>query len=67
MLAMDQIHHIRKLYYEQGMTISEIARQTGRNWKTIEKYIDQTDFNALAPMPGPKTTKSKLEPYKPLI
>lgn len=67
MLAMDQIHHIRKLYYEQGMTISEIARQTGRNWKTIEKYVDQTDFNAPELIPKPKTTRTKLEPYKALI
>lgn len=25
MLTMDQIHHIRALYYEQGYNISEIA------------------------------------------
>ena len=30
MLTMDQIHGIRQLYYEQGLTnISEIARITG--------------------------------------
>lgn len=28
MLAMDQIHHIRALYYEQGYNISEIAKAT---------------------------------------
>ena len=28
MLTMDQIHHIRALYYEQGYNISEIAAAT---------------------------------------
>lgn len=40
MLTMDQIHHIRALYYEQGYNISEIAEATGRDWKTVAKYID---------------------------
>ena len=30
MLTMDQIHRIRQLYYEQGLTnLSELARRTG--------------------------------------
>ena len=28
MLTMDQIHHIRALYYEQGYNISDIAKAT---------------------------------------
>ena len=45
MLTMDQVHHIRALYYEQGYNISEIAEITGRDWKTVAKYIDMADFN----------------------
>lgn len=68
MLTMDQIHHIRELYFEQGYNISEIAEATGRDWKTVAKYIDMADFNE--PLPVPASDKKlcpKLEPYKPII
>ena len=68
MLTMDQIHYIRELYYEQGYNISEIAEATGRNWKTVAKYIDMADFNE--PLPNPASEKKlcpKLEPYKSTI
>lgn len=68
MLTMDQIHHIRALYYEQGYNISEIAKATERDWKTVAKYIDMADFNE--PLPVPASEKQfcpKLEPYKALI
>ena len=45
MLTMDQIHHIRALYYEQGYNIAEIAEATGRDWKTVAKYIAIAHFN----------------------
>ena len=51
MLTMDQIHHIRELYYEQGHNISEIAKSTGHDWKTAAKYIDMEDFNEPLPVP----------------
>lgn len=44
MFTMDQIHHIRQLYYEQDKYISEIARETDTSWKTVRKYVDMTDF-----------------------
>ena len=44
MLTMDQIHHIRAMFYEQGYNISEIAKATGRDWKTVAKYIDMIDL-----------------------
>ena len=68
MLAMDQIHHIRDLYYEQGYNISEIADATGRDWKTVTKYIDMADFNE--PLPVPASEKQfcpKLGPFKATI
>lgn len=43
MLTMNQIHHIRALYYEQGYNISEIAEATGRDWKTVWWYRDRKD------------------------
>ena len=50
--TMDQIHHIRDLFYVQGKNISEIASETGFNWKTVKKYVDMDDFNN--PLPTPK-------------
>lgn len=66
MTTMDKIHHIRELFYQQGMNISEIASVTGFNWKTVKKYVDMEDFNS--PPPTPEVSHdSKLDPYKPLI
>ena len=68
MLAMDQIHHIRAMFYEQGYNISEIAEATGRDWKTVAKYIDMTDFSEPLPVPASKRQFCpKLNPYKSLI
>ena len=57
MVAMDQVHHIRKLYYEQGLNISEIANETKRDWKTVQKHVDKTDFNIPEPIPKEKVMK----------
>ena len=66
--TMDQIHHIRQLFFEQGKNLTEIASETGLNWKTVRKYIDQEDFSEKPPEPkADKTHHSKLDPYKQLI
>lgn len=67
MLAMDQIHDIRNDYYVQGLNISEIANKRKLDWKTVQKYVDMTDFNNPAPMPKEKALCPKLEPYKAKI
>jgi len=66
--AMEQIHHIRELYYEQGKNISAIADEVNMNWRTVQKYVDKEDFN----LPKPKAASDyvlcpKLDPYKPDI
>ena len=66
--TMDQIHHIRDMFYRQDKNISEIASETGLNWKTVKKYVDMEDFSS--PPPAPASTEvneSKLDPFKPLI
>ena len=45
MIAMDKVHSIRQLFYEQGKSVSAIAAETGHDRKTISKYLDMTDFN----------------------
>ena len=37
MTTMDQIHHIRELFYSQGKNISEIAKETGASTATISR------------------------------
>lgn len=68
MLAMDKIHFIRQLYYEQGKDIPTIIAQTGHDRKTIVKYLDMTDFNLPEPEPSdPEAICPKLDKYKPII
>lgn len=66
--TMDQIHHIRDMFYQQDKNISEIASETGLNWKTVKKYVDMEDFNSPPPIPASSEIhESKLDPFKPLI
>ena len=59
--TMDQIHHIREMFYQQGKIISEIASETGLNRKTITKYVGMEDFNSPPPKPASgKAHTSKL-------
>lgn len=68
MLTMDQIHHIRELFYEQDKNISEIAQMLHLNWRTVQKYVDMDDFNLPAPKPETDhNTCPKLDPFKPVI
>jgi transposase len=63
MLKMEEWLLIRDLY-SQGFSISEIARKTGFDRKTVKKYI------WLKTLPEPKKRsgrKSKLDPFKPYI
>ena len=50
--TMDQIHHIRDMFYQQDKNISEIASETGLNWKTVKIYVDMEDFNSPPPIPA---------------
>jgi transposase len=68
MLAMDKVHFIRQLYYEQGKDIPAIIAETGHDRKTITKYLDQTDFNPPEPkIEDPEKMCPKLDTYKSLI
>lgn len=45
MLTITQVHYIRELYFLEGKTFSEISTMTGKNYRTIKKYIQMDDFN----------------------
>lgn len=68
MLTMDQIHDIRFRFFEKGENISQIANALNLDWKTVQKYVDMTDFNLPALRPASeKRFCPKLDPYKPMI
>lgn len=66
MFAMDQIHRIRELYYQQDMNLSDIAKLLDCDWRTVKKYVDMEDFNTSPPKPE-AVHESKLNKYKPTI
>jgi predicted transcriptional regulator len=40
MLAMPEVDYIKHLREKEDLSINEIARKTGRNWRTVKKYAD---------------------------
>ena len=50
--TINQIHHIGDVFYQQDKNISEIASETGLNWKTVKKYVNMEDFNSPPPTPA---------------
>lgn len=68
MYTMDQIHTIRDIFFNQGLSMAETAEKVGCDWRTVKKYVDKADFSPPKPTAeNEKTHKSKLEPYKTLI
>lgn len=61
---MTQVQDIRKMYFEEGKNISQIARETGRDRKTIREYLDKDDWNIEPPAAVPEANFPKLDPYK---
>jgi len=68
MLTMTQIHHIRKMYFEEGASISKIAETTGHDRKTIRKYLEKENWNQDMPETLPEAPSfPSLEPFKNTI
>ena len=61
---MTEVHDIRKLYFEEGQSITQISRQTGRDRKTIRMYLGKEDWNEITPKSLPEDDFPKLEPFK---
>jgi len=65
---MDKIHDIRFRFFVKGENISQIAVALQLDWKTVQKYVDMTNFNEPSPKPASeKRFCPKLDPYKPII
>ena len=68
MLAMSEINNIRKMYFNQGKSVAEIQKETGRDRKTIDKYLVMEDFNNKNKnLKKEKKTCPKLDKYKETI
>src|SRR5438128_4558153 len=64
MLAIEERFMIRELY-RKGVSISEIARRTGRDRKTIRQVVNAPE---LAPARHPRQAKAcKIDPYAPYL
>jgi predicted transcriptional regulator len=59
---MTQAKSIRKQYFEEGRTVSEITRLTGYDRKTVSKYIEREDWNETLPDSTQRNPFPKLEP-----
>lgn len=64
MLTMTQKNHIRKMFFEQGMNISEIASEAKNDRKTIRKYLEEDDWSQKPINTPVNKNKSKLDPFK---
>jgi transposase len=42
---MIQIHHIKRLHNKKGLSLRGIAKHTGYNFRTVQKYVNKDDFN----------------------
>lgn len=42
---MAQINYIKDLYEKEGLSLREIARQTGKDFRTVRKYAYQENWN----------------------
>ena len=38
---MTTVHDLRKLYYDEGKSITEISKETGRDRKTVRLYLEK--------------------------
>lgn len=64
---MTQKNHIRKMYFEQGMNISEISRETGFDRKTVRLYIEKDNWSEEPILNPANKNKSILDPFKETI
>ena len=61
---MTEAHDIRRLYYEEGNSITGVSRQTGHDRKTVRLYLEKEDWNEVCTLALPEAEFPKLDPYK---
>lgn len=67
MLKMAQIEYIKHLYESEGKSLREIAREVGKNFRTVQKYAYMNNFSPqVLPNVEPESYPI-LGPYIPII
>jgi transposase len=61
---MTEVHNLRKLYFEEGKSITEISKETGRDRKTVRMYLEKEDWNEVKAGASAESEFPKLEPFK---
>ncbi len=64
MVALEERFMMREMY-RKGVSISEIARRTGRDRKTIRQAVNAADL--LPPKPTRPVMVCKIDPYAPYL
>ncbi len=69
-ISLEEVQRIRDLYIREHKSITDISTLTGRDYKTIKKYLDKDDFSP-QPFEGKKkeekVRESILDEFKPKI
>src|ERR1035437_5785093 len=65
MLTMDHINYITAIREFEGLSLREIARRTGFNFRTVKKYVNMDDWNL--ELENHKPRISDLDLVKPII
>jgi transposase len=61
---MTEVHDIRRLYFEEGQSITQISCQTGHDRKTVRMYLEKEDWNEVQPGSLPEADFPKLDTFK---
>ncbi len=64
MRTFEEIMEMRRLYYQERLSITEIAARTHSDYKTVQKYIDQTNFSFTPTQSDDTSLCPKLDPWK---
>ena len=61
---MTEVHNLRGLYYNEGKSIAEISRESGRDRKTVRTYLEKEDWNESRGSSLSEVKFPKLDPFK---
>ena len=61
---MTEVHDLRKLYYGEGKSITEISKEIGRDRKTVRMYLEKEDWNDVQPSSPAGGGFPKLDAFK---
>ena len=61
---MTEVHDLRKLYFEEGKSITAISKETGRDRKTVRAYLEKEDWNEEPSRYLEEVEFPKLDPFK---